>query len=131
MNSYLELFKKSKCDFRKLLDYGFIMEDSNYKYSHFLIDNLMMEIIISKYGLITFKVIDLIFGEEYTNYKVESQNGEYVNKVREEITKVLLDIKDKCFVTNFFIYSQSNRIAKLIKDKYGDDPLFLWKDAAT
>ncbi len=128
MNSYLEIFKKSKCDFKKLLEYGFIMEDSNFKFSHFLIDNLMLEVIISKYGIITFKVTDLIFGEEYTNYKVESQNGEYVNKVREEINNKLLDIRDKCFVSNYFIYSQSNRIAKLVKDKYGDDPLFLWKD---
>ncbi len=128
MNNYLDIFKRSKCDFSRLSSYGFIKEGDIFKYTHFLIDNLIMDIIIDMDGKVSFKVTDLIFNEEYVNYKIENQVGEYVSRVREEINNILCDIKTNCFTNKFFIYDQSNRITKLIKDKYGDDPLFLWKD---
>ena len=125
--NYNEIFKRSKCNYSKLEEYGFIKEEDYYKFNNFLIDNLLLEIIIYKTGIISIKVMDLIFNEEYVNYKIDSQNGEYVNRVREEIEKVLNDVKEKCFIDNYFIYPQSNRIAKLIKEKYSDNPQFLWK----
>ena len=125
--NYTDIFKRSKCDFSKLERYGFILEEAHYKLTEFLIDNLLLELVIYKTGVISLKVIDLAFNEEYTNYKIESQNGEYVNRVRDEIERVLKDVKEHCFIDNYFIYPQSNRITKLIKEKYSDDPQFLWK----
>ena len=127
MNNYLDIFKRSKCDFSRLSSYGFIKEGDIFKYTHFLIDNLIMDIIIDMDGKVSFKVTDLIFNEEYVNYKIENQVGEYVSRVREEINNILSDIKINCFTNKFFIYDQSNRITKLIKDKYSDDPEFLWE----
>ena len=65
--------------------------------------------------------------EEYTAIYVESE-GTFVNTVKEEVLKVLLDIKDKCFIESYFIYPQSNRITNLIKKEYDNIPEFLWED---
>ena len=54
-------------------------------------------------------------------------NGEFVNKVRDSYKEILIDIKNKCFETNYFINNQTNRINKYIKEKYNNNPEFLWE----
>ena len=64
-------------------------------------------------------------------FRVKDVIGEFVNNVKEEYIKILIDIRDKCFIPNLFIYYQSNRISKLIKNKYDIDPEFLFDDNST
>ncbi len=66
------------------------------------------------------------FGEEYTNFRVEKNTGSFTSKVKEEFKNLLKDIRNNCFTIEDFIYEQSNRIAKAIKEKYGDSPEFEW-----
>ena len=57
---------------------------------------------------------------------MEDIDKEFVNKVKEEYINILKDIANKCFEKQYFIFSQSNRITKRIKEKYDVIPEFLW-----
>ncbi len=130
MNFEDEIFKKYTVDYEKLLKYGFIKDNNDYKYSkEFMDSNFRADIYITNDGKIKGKVIDLSFDEEYINFRIEEQTGEFVGQVREEYKNILLDIRNNCFATNYFIYEQSNRIAKLINEKYNVTPEFLWETA--
>ncbi len=123
-----ELFRKTKIDFDKISNYGFKKEKSLYKYSKNIInDTFRVDIEINNNGIVKGKVFDLSFKEEYTNFRIEDSIGSFANQVREEFKNLLKDIRSNCFTTENFIHEQSNRIAELIKEKYGDDPEFEWE----
>lgn len=125
-----EIFKKSKLVAKELIKYGFIKDKDIYKYSKDIIDNsFRVDIFINKDSVVTGKVYDKEFGnEEYTAYRIESNIGSFASLVREEYMALLKDVKDKCFIEDYFVYKQSNRITKYIKEKYGDEPSFEWEN---
>lgn len=124
------LFKKYKLIEDNLMPYGFIKEGKSYVYcKNILDDSFRVEVTIE--DKVSVKVIDLEFGVEYTNYKRKNDTGEFVGKVRGNIEGILKDIRDKCFIKEYFVYPQSNRITNLIKEKYNDLPEFLWDDNST
>ena len=124
-----QVFDKYKCIFNNLQNYGFSFDGSNYIFEKDFLNNDFKAIIsISKNGDINGKVIEIAIGDEYTNLRLETLNGAFVNEVREEYKKILLDIRDNCFTSQPFVYDQSNRITKEIKKIYGDAPEFLWED---
>lgn len=127
MNIENEIFKRTHVNFEKLEDYGFKKNDDKYIYSKEFLENFKAEISIDKNGGVSAKVIDLEFGDEYTNIRVENTKGEFVNRVKDEYKKILKDIRDKCFEKELFITPQANRIAKYIMEKYNDEPEFLWE----
>lgn len=49
-----------------------------------------------------------------------------MGRVREEFKSILVDIRDKCFVKDYFMSDQANRITNLIQNTYPDAPEFLW-----
>lgn len=126
MNIEKEIFKKSHVLLNKLQNNGFKKDNDIYTLEkNFLNDDFKAIITIDRNGNISGKVIDLQLKEEYTNIRTEMK-GKFVNKVREEYQKILLEIKNNCFETNYFISKQANRITKYIKNKYSNDPEFLW-----
>lgn len=128
MNLEKEIFKKSKVEFDKLVPFGFKKENNIYKYSEVFMDSTFRaDITINEDGRITGKVIDLEIDDEYINIRVESENGSFVNKVRDKYSNILNRIKKECFMTNYFISDQSNRITNYIIDKYKREPEFLWE----
>lgn len=125
MNIEEEIFKRSNINIDKLIKYGFKKNKDTYIYEkNFLDDSFKAVITIS--DTLKGKVIDLETNEEYINIRTKML-GSFVNKVREEYEKILLDIKKNCFNETPFISDQSNRLTKYIKDKYNDDPEFLWE----
>ena len=84
------------------------------------------DIYIDENGNVNGKVYDLETEDEYTNFRIENVIGEFINTVKNEYIKILQDIKDNCFKDKYFVFDQSNRIAKLIKEKYDVRPEFLW-----
>ena len=123
------IFKKAKIDYFELESYGFKKNNHNYTYETFIIDNTMKVFItINNTGDITGKIIDLDTNMEYNNFRLASITGNFASSVKEAYEAVLKDIKDKCFTEESFIYNQSNRISKMIYDKYGVSPEFLWED---
>lgn len=61
------------------------------------------------------------------NFRIEDSTGSFVGQVRDEFKNLLKDIRSSCFTREAFIYEQSNRITKAIKEKYGDEPEFEWE----
>ena len=127
MNLEEEIFKKSNVNFKKVKEYGFIETKDNYTYEKEFLNNEFKAIInIDKEGKVKGKVIDLSLNEEYLNIRIKSQDGSFVNKVRNSYKDILIDIKNKCFNTETFIFKQTNRITNYIINKYKDNPEFLW-----
>lgn len=128
MNIEEEVFLKAHVDFNKLEKYGFVKNDKAYFFSkNFLNDSFKAEIIIDESGKVNGKVYDLLIEDEYTSFRVEKNLGEFVNKVRDEYISILEGIKENCFVKDSFASKQANKITKYIKEKYQDNPEFLWE----
>ncbi len=127
MNIENEVFKRSTILCDKLLPFGFKREKGIYVISRYILDNsFRIDVTVDDMNNISGKIYDLAFDEEYTNFRIEEQNGQFVSQVREEFIKFLEEIKDHCTNTNYFISSQANRIATLIEKEYGDKPEFPW-----
>lgn len=122
-----EVFKRCYVDFKKLIDYGFVKIDNIYKCSKIFMESFRADIIIDEKGRVSGKIFDLSVDEEYTNFRVEKQTGEFVTKVRAAYIEILEDIAKHCFIKNYFITEQANRITKLIQEIYHDEPEFPWE----
>ncbi len=120
-----EIFKRSHININKALLYGFSKEKDHYNYRQSFLDNSFEAIITIKDNIITGKVIDLETNEEYFSIRT-SQNGEYVNKIRDEYKKILLEIREECCSNDYFLTPQANRITKKIYETYQVEPEFLW-----
>ena len=126
MNIEKDIFKRTIVNFKQIEPYGFKKENNKYIFEkNFLKNDFKAIITIDDKGIISGKVIDLQINEEYTNINTE-MTGEFINKVRESYKDILIDIRNKCFENKYFIFDQSNRINKYIKDKYNNEPEFLW-----
>lgn len=122
-----EVFKKYIPNNNKLIKYGFKKSNNEYKFSKKIMnDTFRADIVIDDKGQVIGKVIDIELNEEYTNFRIKGNSGEFVGKVREEYKSILQDIANKCFEKEYFIYEQTNRITKLINEKYNVSPEFLW-----
>ena len=121
-----EIFKKSKVIINKLVKYGFKKEKDNYVYETLFFNDSFKAIIkVNNDGKASGKVFDIESNEEYLGLRIEGLSG-FASKVKEEYINILNDIKNNCFEGKYFIFDQSNRITKYIKDKYNNDPEFLW-----
>ena len=121
-----EIFKKSIINEEKLIEYGFIKRNNNLTYKKF-INNSQFEVILTyKNNNITGKIIDKELNEEYYNYRIENNIGEFVNNIRNEYINILNDIKEKCCINKYYISDQANRISEFIKTEYNDNPEYLW-----
>ncbi|WP_352404011.1 MmcQ/YjbR family DNA-binding protein [Kandleria vitulina] len=122
-----EVFKKYIPNNNKLIKYGFKKSNNEYKFSKKIMnDTFRADIVIDDKGQVIGKVIEIELNEEYTNFRIKGNSGEFVGKVREEYKSILQDIANKCFEKEYFIYEQTNRITKLINEKYNVSPEFLW-----
>ena len=122
-----EVFKKYIPNYNKLVKYGFKKSNNEYSFSKkFMNNTFRADIVINDNGEILGKVIEIELDEEYTNFRIEGSEGEFVGKVREEYKNILQDIANNCFEREDFIFEQTNRITKLIKEKYEVCPEFLW-----
>lgn len=75
------------------------------------------------------KIIDLDTKEEYTQFRIQKQVGEFAGKIKKEYINILDKIKKSCFDSYNFICEQSNRIATFIYQTYGIIPEFLWENS--
>lgn len=125
MNIEKDIFERSIININKLLEYGFIKNKDSYVFKKKILDD-SFEVIIEYKDNIVGKIIDLEFNEEYLNYRGNTNNS-FSLMVKDEYIKILNDIKDKCFFTNNYIFSQSNRLNDYIINKYNIKPVFLWE----
>lgn len=122
-----KIFTKAQPNFAKLKSYGFQHKNNNYHFQkNFHKDAFQAQVTISNKGRITGKVIDLDLNDEYLPIH-SKQSGKFVNQIRSEYISILKDIKKHCFTLLPFRSQQANRLANLIKKKFGDQPEFVFK----
>ncbi|MDE6415266.1 MAG: MmcQ/YjbR family DNA-binding protein [Anaeroplasmataceae bacterium] len=124
-----EVLKKMKFCEDKLIAYGFKFENNCYKYNIEMKNGFIINLIYDKSHGVIGKIYDPTLDEEYTNFRIESLKGEFVNSIREEYRSTLMDISDKCCEKQYFITPQANRVAKKIIEIYHNEPEFLWESA--
>ncbi len=127
-----EAFKRSKTDIKKLLEFGFTPSNGRYCYSRVLLSGeFRAEITADESGVFTGVVIDLNTGEEYDAFRNPHRTGEFVGRVREEYSSLLSEIRQSCCTEMPFIFDQSNRIAKMVLEEYGEKPDYPFSTAPT
>ena len=119
-----ELFSHYAIDEKKLLAYGFRPEGSTLVYTQDLAAD-RLRIIITFDRALSGRIIDLAFGEEYVNFRMEPATG-YSAEIRSRFEALLLDIRDKCCRNQFFQSEQARRINGFICGTYDVMPEFLW-----
>lgn len=125
-----KIFSKYLFNKEKLMEYGFLKVDNSYKYTTYIVDNSFKVEVLIKDNNVSGKLIDVVFDEEYNNFRIKDLQGDFVGEVRDEYEKVLIDIRDNCATKQYFVNQQSNRIVKRIKEKYNILPEFLWEKIA-
>jgi len=128
MNIEDEIFKKSHVNYDLLIKYGFKLIDNEYVFEkNILNDSFLVKVFISNKGLIKGKIYDLETNLEYNNFRLENALT-FAGKVRYEYENILNDIKNNCFDIDYFPSRQANMIVSYLKNKYNDEPEFLFKD---
>ena len=123
-----KIFERYTPDTKMLKNYGFQKEKDKYTLEKkFMNNQFLAKISVSKNGVISGKVYDNESGEEYLPLKLENIQGSFVSEVKENYTAILNDIKDKCFIQNYFISNQANRLAGRIFVEFCDEPVFMWE----
>lgn len=121
-------FAKYTPKYTNLIKYGFQRTDKSYFFDKVFMNNkFKARIIVSSNGKVSGKVYDLDFNDEYLPMNIKNHKGDFVSNVRKSYTKILKDIRDECFIGNYFVSQQANRISDIIMEKYGDKPIFMWK----
>ena len=119
-----ELFSNYSIDEKKLLAYGFQPDGSTLIYTRDLpAENF--RIVITYDRAFSGKIIDLAFGEEYVNFRMESATG-FSAEVGQKFEALLLDIREKCCKNRYFQTEQARRINEYIYETYDVMPEFLW-----
>ena len=118
----INMFDKYKLVKQKLIPYGF-QENKDEFILKKLIKNGEFEFTIRiMKGNVTLQLVDTDFGDEFSL----DRQGSFSAELNAECEKILLDLREKCFEKQWFIFAQVNRLAKLINEKYGVIPEFLW-----
>lgn len=122
-----EIFKKYTPDYDKITKFGFVQKGKNYILERLFKNEEFKAVVeVSKTGEIRGTVYDMENGDEFLPLRVENQQGAFVGEVREEYVKVLTEIRENCFLENYFIFPQTNRISKVMIERYENKPVFMW-----
>lgn len=128
MNYEAELFRTYQVHRKTLIPFGFEKRDDAYYLSKVMSEpSLRMDVVIDQDGKLHAMIMDTVFEEEYTQYRLEYAGGDFVNRIKAEFIDILLDIRDHCFTKAYFVSEQANRLALRIQAQFGDEPAFLWE----
>ena len=120
-----EIFQSYKVDIDTLEEYGFTNYNGFYTFSiSFHNDEFEARITIDEKGILSSKVIEKAFEEEFSQLRIESFRGGYIGEIREEYKAILIDIRDHCYRKEVFVSNQANRVTKLIEERYKEYPDF-------
>ena len=121
-------YKNRSFDEQKLLVYGFKKVGKNFVFERLICHEQFNMIVTITKNKATSKLIDLISGEEYSMVDVIDSSGVFVGKVKEEYENCLNDIINNCTYQDIFKESQTKKVIKYVKEKYGADVEYLWED---
>ncbi|HEL1587136.1 TPA: MmcQ/YjbR family DNA-binding protein [Streptococcus suis] len=106
-----------------LIPFGFILSDNRYTYREVFMEGQFEAVVeVDEAGQLSSFVWDCEMEEVYTAHLVTAPAGAFVGQVREAYQSILDRVEEACCVALPFSKDQSNRIAQLIKEKWGDLP---------
>ena len=120
-----EIFKRCKVKEELLPAFGFTNDGGAFRYIKTVSNGAFNLVITVKGKKISGELIDTDFGDVY-NQIDNDVSGSFIAELKRECSEILLDLREKCFYKENFIFAQSNRITALIKEKYDVKPEFLW-----
>ena len=123
-----KIFKRAKIDFKKLSAFGFKKTDRKWIYcKSFMNGDFRAVVEIEANGNILGNVYETDSNDIYFPLRVESMEAGFAGLVRTEYQKILEEIKESCCQKDYFVLPQANRLAQIIYEKYGDNPVFPWE----
>lgn len=123
--SYLENYK---CNYNKLIAYGFKKNENFFTYSKSICNNeLLFTIKICGENQVNIDVIDKALDEKLDIFYIKDTTGAFVGQINNECEKIIDDIVLKCFNKNIFKNEQTLEIIDYVSKKYGDNLEFLWQ----
>ncbi len=118
-----DVFRRKSLRTETLSAFGFVKQEDTWEYTEYLPGEEFFALVtIDKTGAVRGKVFDKETGEEYLPVHVDSYIGSFVGEIRLAYTRLLERIADSCFAEQSFVFPQTNRIATLIMEKYGEEP---------
>ncbi|HEL1644121.1 TPA: MmcQ/YjbR family DNA-binding protein [Streptococcus suis] len=106
-----------------LIPFGFIFSDNRYTYREVFMEGQFEAVVeVDEAGQWTSFIWDCEMDELYTAHLVTAPAGAFVSQVKEAYEAILLRVTEACFSALPFTKDQSNRIAQLIKEQWGDLP---------
>ncbi|HFR3630492.1 TPA: MmcQ/YjbR family DNA-binding protein [Streptococcus suis] len=114
---------KLKVNLPSLIPFGFIFSDNRYIYREVFMEGQFEAVVeVDEAGQLSSFVWDCEMEEVYTAHLVTAPAGAFVGQVRESYQSILARVEEACCVALPFSKDQSNRIAQLIKEQWGDLP---------
>lgn len=106
-----------------LLPFGFTLANSIYTYREVFMEGQFEAVVeVDEAGQLSSFVWDCEMEEVYTAHLVTAPAGAFVGQVRESYQSILARVEEACCVALPFSKDQSNRLAQLIKEQWGDLP---------
>ncbi|HFU4501463.1 TPA: MmcQ/YjbR family DNA-binding protein [Streptococcus suis] len=106
-----------------LIPFGFHFADNRYTYREVFMEGQFEAVVeVDEAGQLSSYVWDCEMEEVYTAHLVTAPAGAFVGQVRESYQSILDRVEEACCIALPFSKDQSNRIAQLIKEKWGDLP---------
>ena len=113
----------------RLIAEGFAFSHGTYTKDIPIMENqFTVRVFAGNEGHVSYRVYEAETGEEYALVNVAGADGGFVGDVREACEKVLTDVSDKCFDTEYLKAEQTVRIMESVEKTYDVTPEFLWED---
>lgn len=121
-------FKHKTPNKTKLLSYGFEERGEELIFNTQILEGqFALTVKVNLGGEVLTELTDTATDEPYTLHLVEGAGGSFVGSVRAEFNGVLEDIAKTCFDTQIFKEEQTHLIIDYVREKYGDEPEYLWE----
>ncbi len=128
MHDISHLFSRFKSKKDKLTKYGFQSKNNTYILDKKSINKEFTFHIEITDNQVLSTVIDNGTQEEYMPFYIESINGEYVGKIRDEFDMLIKSILSTCYEKDYN-NNYVQKVIKYIKDKYNIEPSYLFEDS--
>lgn len=129
MSGIEKFFDGKTFDFLKLAEYGFKKEGRDYVYRSPIADGeFTLAVTVFADGTVGAQAIENSLNEEYVLFSVADADGAFVTRLRAEAEKIYCDIAEKCCRAEIFKEAGITAAINYAKEKYGDEPEFLWQD---
>ena len=122
------IFKNKSVNIDKLIAYGFELSGGKYVYCTEIVDGQLRLTVTVDNGELTTEVYDMGAEDVYTLHLVEGAVGAFVGRVRTEHEQVIRDVEQNCYDYDVFKEDYTRKIIEYAKEKYGDEPEYLWED---